>query len=187
MTRTIISLICLIGAGALFFFYTKPAYDGTRTTQNQIAQYDLALNKAAELQKLKQSLLSRYNAFNPDNIDRLHKLLPDHVDNVRLVLDLDTLASKHGLALQNVVIASPGQAKTTAAPAAIGPSLQKYDSLTLRFATTGTYSRFVEFLSELEQSLRIVDVTALQINLADSAGTDPNYRFDITLRTYWLK
>ena len=186
MTRTIISLVCILGAGALFFFYTKPAYDGTKAYQTQIAQYDLALNKAAELQKLKQSLLSRYNAFNPDDIDRLHKLLPDHVDNVRLVLDLDTLASKHGLALQNVVIASPADAATVA-PTAIGPSTQKYESLTLRFATTGTYARFVEFLTELEESLRIVDIVSLKINMAGDAAADPTYRFDIALRTYWLK
>ena len=104
MTKSIISLVCLSGAIALFFLYTKPTYDNLRSVTEKIGQYDLALDKAAELQRLKQSLLSRYNSFNPDDIERLHKLLPDHVDNVRLVLDLDTLASKHGLALQNGVV-----------------------------------------------------------------------------------
>jgi Tfp pilus assembly protein PilO len=189
MSRTLFSLLFLGAAGGLFFFYTKPAYDGVRTVQTQIDQYDQALNKAAELQRLKQSLLSRYNAFNPADVDRLHKLLPDHVDNVRLVLDLDTLASQHGFALQNVVIDAPG---TTAQDeqVSIGPSRQTYDSLTLKFATSGTYPKFVEFINSLESSLRLVDVVALTMD-PDASGngtpTDPVYRFDITLRTYWLK
>ncbi|OHB19746.1 MAG: hypothetical protein A2854_03785 [Parcubacteria group bacterium RIFCSPHIGHO2_01_FULL_56_18] len=191
MTRTLFSLLFLAAAGGLFFFYTKPAYDGVRDVQTKIDQYDQALNKAAELQKLKQSLLSRFNAFNPTDVDRLHKLLPDHVDNVRLVLDLDTLASQHGFALQNVVINAPNTsaAQTGAEQVSIGPSRQTYDSLTLRFATSGTYPKFVEFVNALENSLRLVDVVALTMD-ADAGGgggTEPTYRFDITLRTYWLK
>lgn len=191
MIRTLISFLFLAGAVALFFLYTKPAYDGVRAIQDQIMQYDQALDKAAELQRLKQSLLSRYNAFNPIDVDRLHKLLPDHVDNVRLVLDLDTLASQHGFALQNVVIDAAGSVKTAeqAAPV-IGPSRQTFDSLTLRFATAGTYPKFVEFVTALERSLRIVDVVALTMDVDSAApaeGGEPVYRFDITLRTYWLK
>jgi Tfp pilus assembly protein PilO len=190
MTRTIFSLLFLGGSIALFFFYTKPAYDSVRTTQTQIVEYDQALNKAAELQKLKQSLLSRYNAFNPSDVDRLHKLLPDHVDNVRLVLDLDTLASQHGFALQNVVINAPGTGVVEQGAPTIGPNRQTYDSLTLKFSTSGTYPKFVELMTAIEDSLRLVDVVALSMDLdataAGSAG-DPNYRFDITLRTYWLK
>lgn len=187
MTKSIISFICLASAIALFFFYTKPAYDGLDTVKEKITQYNQALDKAAELQRLKQSLLSRYNSFNPADIDRLHKLLPDHVDNVRLVLDLDTLASKHGLALQNVVI-SAAAPEDPAAAEIIGPSLEEYGSLTLGFATTGAYDRFVTFLADLEKSLRVVDVVELKITpAASTVGAEPTYRFDIVLRTYWLK
>lgn len=194
MTRTLFSLVFLAAAGGLFFFYTKPAYDGVRTAQAEILQYDQALSKAAELQRLKQQLLSKYNAFNPTDVDRLHKLLPDHVDNVRLVLDLDTLAGQHGFALQNVVINAPGTGTAGANAAtqpqpSIGPSRQTYDSLTLKFATSGTYPNFVEFMNALEGSLRIVDVVNLTLD-ADAASPlegEPIYRFDITLRTYWLK
>jgi hypothetical protein len=72
----------------------------------------------------------------------------------------------------------------------LGPSRQTYDSLTLKFATSGTYPKFVEFITSLENSLRLVDVVALTMDM-DSAvegpASDPTYRFDITLRTYWLK
>lgn len=192
MIRNLFAVLFLAAAGAIFFMYTKPAYDGLRDVQDQIQQYDQALNKADELQRLKQSLLSRYNAFNPVDVDRLHKLLPDHVDNVRLVLDLDTLASQHGFALQNVVINAPGTAVNPGSQqqqVVIGPSRDTYDSLTLRFATSGTYPQFVEFINALENSLRLVDVVALAMDAGTTGvtGGEPTYRFDITLRTYWLK
>jgi Tfp pilus assembly protein PilO len=185
MTKGIISFVFLAGAIALFAFYTKPSYDGLEAVQQQIDQYDQALEKADELQRLKQSLLSRYNSFNPEDINRLYRLLPDHVDNVRLVLDIDTLASKHGLALQNVVISAA--ATEDEAQEIIGPSFQEHGELSIGFATTGQYDRFVSFLTDLERGLRIVDVVQLKITPTASGSGEPVYRFDIVLRTYWLK
>ncbi len=188
MIRSLLALAGVGGAIALFLLYTKPAYDGVEALQAENESYDLALEKAAELQRLKQSLLSRYNAFNPTDIERLHKLLPDHVDNVRLILDLDNLASKHGLALQNVVVARPSGTESDAR--VIGPSRNQYDSVTLSFSTATSYEGFLTFLTDLEDSLRVVDLVELSIDggvAAPSGSGDPVYAFNITLRTYWLK
>jgi len=187
--RSIIALCAVAAAGGLFFFYTKPAYDTVRALQVEMKEYDLALSKAAELQRLKQSLLSRYNSFNPADLERLHKLLPDHVDNVRLVLDLDTLASKHGLALQNVTVSAANEAVIGSREVTtIGPSGQKYDSLTLKFGTQGTYPQFTAFLTDIESSLRVVDLVSLSIDVDNSVvAAEPVYRYDMTVRTYWLK
>ncbi len=209
--RPIIAIIGVVLAGGIFFWYTKPAYDGVQETRANIAQYDAALDKAAELQTLKQTLLSRFNTFDPADLDRLQKLLPDHVDNVRLILDLDKLAEQYGLALQNVDVSSSQKqtAKSQTALGAVGSSNQKYDSLTLTFGTTATYSDFVRFLTDLESSLRIVDLVSLTIasGTSGAAGpsnptnpfpqstkvtssaksTEPLYTYNITLRTYWLK
>jgi len=187
MIRSIIALAGVGGAIALFFFYTKPAYDTVQTLQGENESYDLALQKAAELQRLKASLLSRYNSFNPQDIERLHKLLPDHIDNVRLVLDLDNLAAKHGIALQNVVVSRAAGGETAKGSTVIGPSSEQYDSVTLGFGTVATYDAFQTFLLDLETSLRIVDVLDLSIaNDAASLGSEPTYRYEISLRTYWL-
>ncbi|MBI5645221.1 type 4a pilus biogenesis protein PilO [Candidatus Kaiserbacteria bacterium] len=189
MGRTIIAVVGFVLAGAIFFLYTKPTYDGVQGTRNQIAQYDAALQKAAELQQLKQSLLARYNAFDPAQVDRLQKLLPDHVDNVRLILDLDNIAGRHGMAIQNVVVSTPQRSDgRETAVGTISASKQKYDSLTMKFTTQGTYQSFQEFLNDLETSLRIVDLASLKVARSDATRAgEPLYSFDITLRTYWLK
>jgi Tfp pilus assembly protein PilO len=175
MVRTIFALLGVGGAVALFLLYTKPAYDSVEALKAENESYDLALEKAAELQRLKQSLLSRYNAFSPADIERLHKLLPDHVDNVRLILDL----------VQNVAVSRPGE-RSEENGSVIGPSRQQYDSVTLTFATQATYDQFQTFLLDLEDSLRIVDLLELSIDGAGvpEGGGDVVYNFSITLRTY---
>lgn len=193
MTRFIIAIIGCIIAGAIFFFYTKPAYDQVRTLKAQIAQYNQALEKANELQRLKQELLARYNAFNPADVERLGKLLPDHVDNVRLLLDLDNLAASHSLALRNVAISGPTDPQTEQptvdANAVIAENAQAYDSLTFKFNTQGTYPTFMTFMEDLERSLRIVDLVSLSLQRAatDAKSAEPVYSYDVTIRTYWLK
>src|SRR3989344_1785469 len=192
---------------------TAPAnsspFDGPLPWRASTAQNTAALDKTAELQNPRQTLLSRFNTFDPADLDKLQKLLPDHVDNVRLILDLDNLAEDSGLALQNVDVSSAQKqtAKSQTALGAIGASNQKYDSLTLTFSTIASYPAFVGFLTDLESSLRIVDLVSLTItpsgngttaasatnafptNVRSPAATraEPLYTFNMTLRTYWLK
>jgi Tfp pilus assembly protein PilO len=192
MFKTIFSMLSLVAAGALFFMYTQPTYDQVKAANAQISQYNEALNKAAELQQLKQSLLSKYNTFNPNDIERLQKLLPDHVDNVRLILDIDSVAGRRAMAIQNVVVSSSLTAKSSqTAIGTVSSSKQKYDSLTVRFTTQGTYDNFRGFLDDIQRSLRIVDLTSLSITRTGegAAGSTvaPLYNYEVTMRTYWLK
>ena len=190
MVKLILSAAAFVFALGVFFMYTQPTYDSARILQQEVDKYNEALGKAAELQQLKQTLLSRYNAFDPESLDRLKKLLPDHVDNVRLVLDLDNLAGSHGMALQNVIISNPSsETGGGSSLGTIGAARQKYDSLTLKFSTRATYPRFIQFLESLESSLRIVELVSLNLapDTPPAVSGEPQYRFDITLRTYWLK
>lgn len=192
MFKSIFSVVSVVAAGAIFFLYTQPTYDQVKSMASEISQYDEALNKAAELQQLKQALLSKYNTFNPSDIAKLQKLLPDHVDNVRLILDFDSIAGRHGMAIQNVVVSSSQSAKSSqTAIGTVSASKQKYDSLTIKFTSQGTYEDFRGFLDEMQRSLRIVDLVSLTITRTSDApvtgSSGPLYNFEVTMRTYWLK
>jgi Tfp pilus assembly protein PilO len=192
MLRTTVSLTGILLAGAIFFFYTQPEYDKTKDINAQIAEYNQALQKAAELQQLKQQLLDKYNKFDPNDIDRLQKLLPDHVDNIRLILDIDNMAQTHQMQLSNVQV-NGNDSNTTQQTVigTLGTEAQKYDSLQLGFTTSGTYEDFKSLLSDLEKSLRIVDLVSLSIAPAGTvqgpAGLQPTYTYMVNIKTYWLK
>jgi hypothetical protein len=189
MMRYLLALIALIIAEAIFFWYTKPTYDGVQSIRDESTQYDQALAKAAELQALKTDLLNKYKSFSPTDLDHIQKLLPDHVDNVALILDLDNLAAKYQMPIQNVDVSTPasGGGNDTTGLATIGASGQKYDSVTIHFNTSGTYQNFQTLMEELEHSLRIVDLVGLNLGPDTSNAAPGMYTYDVTLRTYWLK
>ncbi|MDR3571432.1 MAG: type 4a pilus biogenesis protein PilO [Candidatus Pacebacteria bacterium] len=188
MIRNFFTILFLGGALAIFFLYTSPAYDTVQALSAQSAQYNAALTKAAQLQQLKQSLLSRYNSFDQGALNRLSTMLPDQVDNIRLILDLDNLAGRYGMALQNVQISSTATQGSNVV-GSIASGAQPYNSLTIQFTTHGTYSQFKEFLAALQSSLRLVDLESLTFQPGGStSGTsnDPQYSYSLGLQTYWL-
>ncbi len=195
MFRFIFAFVLVGVAGGIFFYYTKPQYDSTKQLQADIQSYNQALERSNELQRRRQELLSRFNTFNPQDIERLGKLLPDHVDNVRLLLDLDSFAGSQGFALQNVSInnTSSNTNSNTAQTAAgvIGASSDTFESITFGFSTQGTYPAFIAFMEALERSLRIVDIVSLSLQAAPGTEgivlPEPVYTFDVVLKTYWLK
>ena len=196
MFKIFTTVLLLLIAAVVFFGYTQPTYSHVQELKSQSAQLDQIMNEASEFQKLKSQLMSRYNALPAQKLTRLNKLLPDHVDNVRLILDLGSLAGQDGLALQNIVIntdsgsQSSQSASASGALGALGKDSSPVGSLTLQFKTQGTYENFTKFLSDLESSLRLVDVVHLTVKpLATSNGTQgaDQYSYDMQVRTYWLK
>jgi Tfp pilus assembly protein PilO len=170
----------LIIAGALFFGFIDPSYNRVKVLREEESQYDQALSRAKELQQVRDSLLARYNTFSQNSIDRLGKLVPDHVDNVRLILDLDSLASRYGMRVRDVQIQSDD---TRGNAGAVGPDEADFESVVLSFQVSGTYDTFRQFLSDLEKSLRLVDV----VGLSFSANETGIYDYTIHIKTYWLK
>lgn len=192
MIKLFVTVLMLIIAATAFFGYTNPAYSHVKDLQGQASQLDQILSEASEFQRLKSALLFKYNSLPSDQLVRLQKLLPDHVDNVRLILDVDSLAAKDGLSLENVIInaADDGSGSNAANAGALGEINAQnipYDSLTLQFRTSGSYEKFVQFMRELEASLRLVDVVELSASANAADSKSPTYSFNVKVRTYWLK
>jgi Tfp pilus assembly protein PilO len=125
-----------------------PTYNHVKELRAEESTYNQALTRAKELQQVRDQLLARYNTFSPTNVTRLEKLVPDHVDNVRLILDLDTLASKYGMRVRDVQIQSDN---TRGARGEVGPDELSHESVVLSFQVSGTYDTFRQYLADLEK------------------------------------
>ncbi len=208
MTKIILSFIFAGVAVTLIFGYVKPTFNSAEKIKANTLQYDKALSKAAEIQTRKRTLLSKFNLFNSTNRGRLKKLLPDHVDNVHLVLDIDGIASDRGIRISSVKVQKDADIDTDVqmGSSAVGFSsasiaAQPYQTLVLEFSAVASYAEFKLFLEDLERSLRIVDLVDLSISQAQKvesgsvggileggAVDGPSiYKFDVGVRTYWLK
>jgi hypothetical protein len=182
MTRFLIPLVLLAAAIGLFVLYTNPAYQTIKELSAQAASYDDALDKSAELRGLRDKLLATRASFSNDDVQKLSHVLPDNVDNIRLIIDINNIAARHRLTLSGVELGQTSSGASKGSSVAVGPSGSSVGSVTVGFGVTATYDDFLAFLSDLEHSLRIVDVT--KISFTAGSGNLNNYQLEI--RTYWL-
>ena len=180
--KSILSIVCVVAAGLLFYFYIDPTYSQIKDLQKHEAVLNQALDRALQLQQVRDQLLSRYNTFSQDDIARVEKMIPDHVDNVRLILDMDGIASRYGMRVRNVSL-QDAKKNPNVNVAAVGADDALYESLVLSFTVSGQYSTFRQFMSDLEKSLRLVDIESVSFT-SNETGV---YDYTVAIRTYWLK
>ena len=150
-----------------------------------MAEYQGALDKTIELRKVREELLEISKSILNDDKIRLQKMIPDTIDNIRLILDMDKIAGKYGLSIKNIKVSSASHKEEKV----IGPDNSLHGEVSISFSVHSSYFNFKNFLMDLEQSLRLVDITALSLKAGSEKvglGSD-SYDFDITLKTYWLK
>ena len=176
--NNIISIVLLIASAGLFFGYIDPAFSKVKELVDEKSNFNSALTRAKDLGIERDKLLVKYNNISPANQEKLEKLLPDNIDNIRLIIDIDDMAKTYGMRIRNF------KADISAQKDKLGKDTSPYGTLTLSFSTTASYSFFLSFMKDLEHSLRIMDVTAVSFASND---TSPLYDYNITVKTYWLK
>lgn len=180
MNSRILPVVAVIIAALVFFGYTNPTYSGKITqTRAEIAADNNALDAAAAYSAKQNQLAAAKNALDPKALDRVEAFLPDSVDNVGLILDLDALASRSGLSLTSIDVAQDDAGAVVPADAARTP----VSSVDLSISALGTYGSFRSFLSGIESSARLLDVRDLVVKGSDTGV----YTYQLTVRLYWLR
>ncbi len=182
MIKFLAPILLFLAAVGLFFGFIDPRYQALQAQKVLLARNQAVLANSRQISDLREKLRERYNSVDPKDIENLKKMLPDGVDNVRLILDLNSLASRHGMSIRNVKVGGDSDAGTTKV-AAVSQASGTVGSIQLSFSVTAPYSDFVAYLQDIENSLRIVDITSLSVK----AAKQDSYDYDITLKTYWLR
>ncbi|MCK5285754.1 MAG: type 4a pilus biogenesis protein PilO [Candidatus Pacebacteria bacterium] len=178
MFKFILPTFLILLSGGLFFFYADSSYQDIKELKEEKIQYDEALNKSRELREIRDELLQKYNSLDSDDKDRLEKIIPDNVDNVKLIMEIDSIASKYGAVIRRVDVNSSIDESES-----LGKSDKEYNTIKLDLTIESSYEDFSKFLGDLSNNLRIVDVNFLSfesnyLNL---------YQFKLSFKTYWLK
>ncbi|MEZ4211241.1 MAG: hypothetical protein R3B39_03070 [Candidatus Paceibacterota bacterium] len=196
--------LVLIGAGiAGFLLITQPIYDEASTLKIEADKYNEALANAKILQAERDRLTEKFNSFQAEDLARLQKIVPDSVDNIKLILEIQEVAQERGILVKNVEF-EPEQFLEED-PAAKEEAAKKqanlrrpgaannldYEIFDLEFSIEGKYSAYVEFMKLLERSLRVVDVRAITFTPGTSEDKDKiyndNYKYTFRINTYRLK
>jgi Tfp pilus assembly protein PilO len=195
--KRLMPLILIIVSIGIFFFLIDPEYNDVKELQKEIEQNNRTLNLASQLREKRELLRQKYNEISDSEREELTKLLPDTVDNVRLIIDINNIGEKYGIAIQNFEISSNADSENNVEVLESEfddvvdtsnieyPDTSKIGVISFTFSVAAQYDVFLEFLKDLEEALRIVDIRSIDI----STGEDDNvfYNYRVSLETYWLK
>ncbi len=182
MNSRILPIFALVAAIAIFFGYVNPQWNGAiASTKASIVSDNQALTAASDYVARKNELASKRNAIDPTDLARLKTFLPDSVDNVGMILDLNALAARSGLSLSNVDVSAGPKTGSTGLGTKVGEG--PVGSVELSLSALGTYDSFKRFLSGVENSTRLLDVRDLTI----SGSNTSVYTYKMSIRLYWLR
>ena len=186
-------IILLAVSATGFFLLVKPYYQETAELRTKARSYDEALGNSKTLEGERDKLVKKYNAISPDDLAKLEKLLPDNLDNIRLILEIEKIANNYGISLRNVKYNTEEekteQNKNQNSGARKSTAVSDYGEWNLEFTASGNYQSFISFAREIEKNLRIVDIASLEFSSAGAsvAGVQESYTYNFKIKTYWLK
>jgi hypothetical protein len=178
--RRLAPIIFIVASAGIFFGFIDGQYEEVKALSAQRAEYERVLGQSKELLRRRAELQDSYSQISPAQTERLRKLVPDTVDNVRLILDIDTIAQNYGMRVNNISVQNEDN---SAGDRAVARKGQEFGTITLTFSVRADYPTFIQFLRDLESALRLVDVTAVSVDQTDQTL----YSYTLTLKTYWLR
>lgn len=207
MVRILLPLIILLIAGGAFFVFTEPMITAPKMIDpiskqlvgGVLALYkekqllSTAINDARRLEVRIADLDTKLNLISDNQLKRLDTFLPDQVDEVQLIVDVNNIAARSGMKISDVEVslAETERSNKSSKESSLANISPKVTPMTLSFSVTGTYSQMRSLIDNLGQSLQIMDINNLTFSQPESGGVDeeeiklPTY--NISLTTYFIK
>ena len=208
--KIILSVLFATAAILVSVFFTLPqfvctkdscSYDGIKKLKADKNSFVTALKNAEDLELRRTDLETKYNSVSAEDKQKLENLLPDNVDNIKLVLELETIAKKYGLIIESPKLKNeidptkvvPPTTQDIRGTAASGTS---YGTFSLDFTVRTNYENMKSLVSAIEKNLRLIEPVSIDVKVPDTALLDknkiklyPKGTYDVKLQTviYYLK
>lgn len=189
--RIIFTLIKIIAASLILGILVVPIkkeVDDLKLKQKSLLSTQ---TDAKQYATLGQDVVGRYQSLDPNQLERLKKMVPDSIDTVRLINDVNGIAKSNSMTLKKVDY-NPEEIKkggTEDLRAANENTRLPYGSYSIRFVVSGSYKNFLNFIDSLENSLRILDITDVEFSSTQTSTllAPDVYEYTITAKAYWLR
>lgn len=176
MGRNIITLLFLIVAISVFWFWTRPLLAEIDVLKVEKDSFDQALARSRELQELRDEILDKFNSVSQDDLGRLSKMLPKDAETTKLLVQLSDMSDASGGVVLNFLDVQGMVSGVTTKGSELG-----YQKADLRVNISAKYEDFLVFLTELQKSLRLIDVEQIDF----FAGDENFYEFNINAKAYY--
>lgn len=203
--RNLFPIILILASIGLFFVFVNPTYIEVKQLRNDVSVYDTALTNARELEDARDMLKKNYDLITKEEKERLDHFLPNTVDNIQLILQIQKIATAHNMNLKNIKFDAPSLVKSDASTGSKTVTVSggkasslPYGIFNLEFSTDARYEDFKAFLKDLEYNIRLVNIKSISFNVPSGekkafdpnsdVSNDPNvYTYSLKVETYWLK
>lgn len=191
MRKLIYPIIFLALSVFGFFWYLQPTYADIQNLQEEIGEYDDTLSQVDQLQSELNDELEKRDAITNDQLARLDRLLPETVDTVRFLIELDQIAAQHGMSVNDVSFSgAPTRFGGSGGNNGNGGEVASYNSLEASFSVSGPYADVQNFMRDIERSSRLLDITNFSLTTDPGGSNEESLQvgsneYQFTLRTYW--
>jgi hypothetical protein len=186
-----IAIIVIAVALFVFFNLVEPSYQSAQELKaEKYSKENFYANQQATLKQVEATVNAYRGSGNPQALASL--ALPPTKDEADLINQVNLLASRYQLAIQNLVISTPGakstqgKPKVSSAGSAVATStlVKPIGVLTMQLRIAGSYANFKSFLTSLESNIRVMDIGGLAVVPLGKPNQD-FYTFDISVSSYY--
>ncbi len=201
--KSIISIILIIAAISFFVFFTRPTWSELKVNREEVQSLNVAQDNAKKLKSKIDSLLKTKNAITESDFEKIKKMVPDNVENIKLIIYFDNILQSMILENGTQDIYKRVNGSDISDLAIENPQMSKSDLILdgdfdtsnvgvadFSFTVSLTYRDFISFLRRLENSTRIFDINSISFSAPQSKTANPDeiiYSVNLKLTTYWLK
>ncbi len=201
MNRNVTAVILIVLSIGVYLEFTQNVWNDTQSIIAVNGTYQNAITDAKKVNDKVAQIAASYNSISASDQDRMNKILPTNVDNIRLIIDLNSVALRRGFTLHDITVTSPANTAAQPAPAPVSSAavasaaagtsilsvpqapLVSVDTVTVGFNASATYQQFIQFMRDAEADLHILDVSHLSVKSHDNGIDD----YTVEFKTYWLR
>lgn len=182
------AMILIVAALFIFFNLVEPAYQEAQILKAEKYSKDNFYANQQTIVKQVQATVAAYQGAG-DPRARASLALPAVKDEADIVNQVNVLASRYQIAVQNISLSTPG-AKSTQGKAqvtrgaATSTLVKPIGVLNLQIRAAGSYFNMKSFLQSLESNIRIMDIGSVAVTPVGKPNQD-YYTFDIAVSSYY--
>lgn len=178
MNNTNALAIIVVSLG-LFFLFGKPMLADISDLGIQKNGYEESIDKVNSIGETESALRAKINAIPADTKKKIDTIIPDKQNFVRLATDINGIANKHGIVINDFTFDNQSKTAPTIAERATS---RHYESGMLKFSFSARYIDLSSFLRDLEASLRLVDIREIGVSTLETGI----YNYTVSAEIYWL-
>lgn len=163
------------------YVFIYPIFGDLSVLLSEKQKYNYSLEMAKNIENKKNELLAEFNNISAADKKSIETVLPNSLDFVRLVSQIDAVAANYGISISEISLKEISSFAGNSIEEAQPP--KTYQSSMIGFSFDAPYDKFKVFLSELGKSLQILDIRSVKLDVKKGEV----YSYNVEFETYWLE